>query len=493
MSVIGREKLEYFINSHGGRCTGSISGKTDYLITGTRLEDGREICDGNKYKAAKQKGTTILDEPKFEELIRDLSGNKEFTLSMRKAGLMDDAIAQKPIPAPEPGEHQMWTDRYRPRTVNDLVGNNAEIDQLYEWLKDWDEVCIRGNKKQLPFRRGASWQDIPNINARAALISGPPGIGKTSAARIVCAQLGYEIVEQNASDTRNKASLESAIKDLSTNKSLNYFSVAGRKKEAENTNSLAAAIGGLATQKSVIIMDEVDGVGAGDRGGIAALIKIIKESKTPIICICNDRQSQKLQSLVNHCYDLRFQKPTTDTIKTKILQIAKAEDFAVDSEVLNNLIESSGNDIRQIINLLQLWNINGKDAKSNLLASASAKDDKVMINDFEAASRLLNNKCDRFRDKLDLFFVDHEWVPLLVQEAYLTSFDRRNQLQDIHAMANAAECISLGDSINRQIRINQDWSLLPDMGTFSSVAPCTFAQGRIGRPGFPQWLGKNSS
>ena len=142
---------------------------------------------------------------------------------------------------------------------------------------------------------------------------------------------------------------------------------------------------------------------------------------------------------------------------------------------------------------MQLWNINGKDAKSNLLASASAKDDKVMINDFEAASRLLNNKCDKFRDKLDMFFVDHEWVPLLVQEAYLTSFDRRNALQDIHAMANAAECISLGDSINRQIRINQDWSLLPDMGTFSSVAPCIFAQGKVGRPGFPQWLGKNST
>ena len=65
--------------------------------------------------------------------------------------------------------------------------------------------------------------------------------------------------------------------------------MAGRKKEKENTNSIAAALGGLATQKSVIIMDEVDGVGAGDRGGIAALNKIIKESKTPIICICNDR------------------------------------------------------------------------------------------------------------------------------------------------------------------------------------------------------------
>lgn len=73
------------------------------------------------------------------------------------------------------------------------------------------------------------------------------------------------------------------------NKSLDYFSVSGLKKADNNTNALASSIGGIATQKSVIIMDEVDGVGAGDRGGIAALIKVIKSTKTPIICICNDR------------------------------------------------------------------------------------------------------------------------------------------------------------------------------------------------------------
>lgn len=158
----------------------------------------------------------------------------------------------------------------------------------------------------MPIRRGMSWSDVQNVNARAALISGPPGIGKTSAARIVCAQLGYEVVEQNASDVRNKGAIEHAIKDLSMNKTLDYFSVSGVKKAENNENALAAAIGGLASQKSVIIMDEVDGVGAGDRGGIAALIKVIKSCKTPIICICNDRQSQKLASLVNHCFDIKF-------------------------------------------------------------------------------------------------------------------------------------------------------------------------------------------
>lgn len=48
----------------------------------------------------------------------------------------------------------MWTERYKPKNVYDLIGNKAVIDQLYEWLKDWDEVCLRGNKKTVPFRKG---------------------------------------------------------------------------------------------------------------------------------------------------------------------------------------------------------------------------------------------------------------------------------------------------------------------------------------------------
>ena len=160
----------------------------------------------------------------------------------------------------------MWTDKYKPKSIRDLIGNGGAIDSLYNWLKDWDDVVIRGYKKEIKFR--GAWADAPNLNARAALLAGPPGIGKTSSARIVCAQLGYEVIEMNASDTRNKAAIENKVKDLSSNKSLDYFSVAGLKKQEANTNPLASAIGGIATQKSVIIMDEVDGLGAGDRGGV---------------------------------------------------------------------------------------------------------------------------------------------------------------------------------------------------------------------------------
>ena len=67
---------------------------------------------------------------------------------------------------------------------------------------------------------------------------------------------------------------------------------------------------GRRDEKKVVLMDEVDGMSNGDRGGIQELIRVIKTTKTPIICICNDRNSPKVRSLASNCYDLQFNKPT---------------------------------------------------------------------------------------------------------------------------------------------------------------------------------------
>ena len=71
--------------------------------------------------------------------------------------------------------------------------------------------------------------------------------------------------------------------------------------------------------KTVLIMDEVDGMSAGDRGGVADLIASIKISKIPIICICNDRYSQKLKSLVNYCLAFNYRKPTKQQVGLRLL------------------------------------------------------------------------------------------------------------------------------------------------------------------------------
>ena len=71
-------------------------------------------------------------------------------------------------------------------------------------------------------------------------------------------------------------------------------------------------------QKTLIIMDEVDGMSSGDRGGITAITDMIKKTKVPIICICNDRQSTKIRSLAGHCYDIKFHKPDKRMIARRL-------------------------------------------------------------------------------------------------------------------------------------------------------------------------------
>ena len=66
-------------------------------------------------------------------------------------------------------------------------------------------------------------------------------------------------------------------------------------------------------------MDEVDGMaGNEDRGGLQELVLLIKSTKIPIICICNDRNSMKMRTLANYCFDLRFQRPRLEQIKVKL-------------------------------------------------------------------------------------------------------------------------------------------------------------------------------
>jgi len=105
-------------------------------------------------------------------------------------------------------------------------------------------------------------------------------------------------------------------------------------------------------------------MGAGDRAGMAELIKMIKTSKIPIICICNDRSSQKVRSLANHCLDLKFSRPVKSVIARRAVEIGNAENMDIEANAAEALAESCGNDIRQVLNALQMWATKGK-AKGN--------------------------------------------------------------------------------------------------------------------------------
>ena len=213
-----------------------------------------------------------------------------------------------------------------------------------------------------------------NPGAKAALVSGPPGIGKSSCAALIARAMGYDVLELNASDARSKKLLESSLADVTQNTVLSF----GPKK-TQRPKKL----------KRLIIMDEVDGMSSGDRGGMAALITTIKKSKTPIICICNDAQKSSVRSLANHCMIIKFARPQRGTIVKRLMAVARKEGMNVEPNALDFLCQSTGGDIRQILNSMQMWNSgrNGDMTFAGVQARKGeiGKDEIQRISVFEAA------------------------------------------------------------------------------------------------------------
>jgi len=289
------------------------------------------------------------------------------------------------------------------------------------------------------------WSGRENPAAKAALLSGPPGIGKSSTASIVAEHLNYEIFELNASDARSKRTLGEKLAQVTQTQLLNFGG--GNKFFTAN---------GTKKKKRLIIMDEVDGMSSGDRGGMAELIKIIKTSKVPIICICNDRQSQKVRSLANHTLDLRFQRPRSITIAKRMCAIASKEGLNVAPNAMEALIEQTGNDIRQVLNALQMWrseDSNNNNGKEGITVSYNdmkkrmktvQKDGKLRLNPFDCAANILNPRQRTLNERMDMFFVDYDLMPLLIQQNYISSVKNCNRdplLGNLHRLSDAAVSI----------------------------------------------------
>lgn len=163
---------------------------------------------------------------------------------------------------------------------------------------------------------GASGSD-DGAWARAALLSGPPGIGKTTSAMVVCAELHLATIEMNASDARSKRTLREQVAEALGMRSL--------------ATMLTASTAASQLTSHVLIMDEVDGMaGNEDRGGMQELIGIIKTSKVPIICLCNDRQSAKVYKFTFFVCDYR--------LSASFCQLRKKNFFLSKKRVLKEFI-----------------------------------------------------------------------------------------------------------------------------------------------------------
>ncbi|XP_060772501.1 replication factor C subunit 1 [Neoarius graeffei] len=537
-----REDAKSLIERYGGKVTGNVSRKTTYLVLG-------RDSGASKTEKAQSFGTKIINEDELLELIRTKPGKKskyeiaaeaenKATKSRTQSSkskstppgckvspqnpstsksspspgksppsstpgasrqgpssevrktLEFGAGKSTPSVAQDEGNSLLWVDKYRPRSLKNLIGQQGEqscANKLLKWLKNWHKIHS-GSSKPAAARFGKFGGKDNGSGFKAALLSGSPGIGKTTTAALVCEELGYSYVEMNASCTRSKNSLKEVIAESLNNTSIKNF-YSGASQTVSN--------------KHVLIMDEVDGMaGNEDRGGMQELIGLIKNSKIPIICMCNDRNHPKIRSLSNYCFDLRFQRPRLEQIKGAMMSIAFKEGLKIPPPALNEIILASNQDIRQVLHNLSMWSATDKvmtydQAKADAI---KAKKDmkmgpfdlcrKVFVSGEETAHMTLI-------DKADLFFHDYSLAPLFVQENYIhvrPAAAGGNLKNHLVLLSKTADSICDGDLVDRQIRSRQTWSLLPTQAIYASVLPGELMRGYMSQfPAFPSWLGKFSS
>ena len=491
-----RDEMENFIKRHGGRVTTAVSGKTSYLVRGDEPGEkkvaaaeglGVEVIDEDGvFAMVTRKGPPVADRPPPADKppaapAAFAGGSGSGSVTGKSAGQSAGAVA---------GE--LWTDKWAPKDAGDLVGGKASSDRLLNWLKSWDATFNkRGVKPKVSDKNGPK---------KAVLMSGPPGIGKTSMAKLIAKAGGYTVMEVNASDARGKAQGD-VLKGVGG-------STANRVRElvTNRTFSFGRAGGGMAdVTKTLLIMDEVDGMSAGDRGGVADLIKTIGMSKIPIICICNDKYSMKLRSLQGHCVDMAFRRPTKQMVAKRLAVVSAREGMTCDQMALEQMAEECNNDIRLSLNMLQMFHRRGKtmrfvDVKEQF--AAGGKDVDMSI--FAVHDQLFSLSAERLsiNARLDLAFHDADLCPLFVADNCINYKTNKPQdeLYRMERYARAADAISQSDGVARKVRAEQAWALMPLQLVLGVVEPAALMRGgreALGshdfRPRFPAWLGKNSS
>jgi len=291
----------------------------------------------------------------------------------------------------------MWSEKYRPQNISDMIGNEESRSSIIEWFTKWKK------------------------GTKPLLLVGPPGIGKTTIAYLTAKQFQYDMVGLNASDVRSKSRINEMLSPVLGNVSI------------------------LGTP--MIFIDEVDGIhGRSDYGGAEALIQILKEPTVPIVLAANSDTSDKMKSIKKTVKTIFFKPIPPRLLKIYLENILKKENMMLSPGSIIKVIDRSRGDIRSMINLTQ-----------SLVTGFNPQIDKSFenihvedgINAFFKA-----NSFDEARGVLYYMQID----PRLKIDAFYSSVVTSNL--DNNTLAKLLEIISEADMLYGKIMKTQNWRLL---------------------------------
>lgn len=314
-------------------------------------------------------------------------------------------------------ENQPWTKKYSPQDSDEFKGNLRELNQIRRWLKKWN----KGKPKD-----------------KAIFLVGPPGTGKTVGVHLLADEMGYDLMEVNASDYRTKKQLQEII---------------GRTTQQTVT---------ITGNKRLILFDEMEGIsGRSDRGGIPTINRFIKKTQIPIILIANtveEDMEDKFRNLTRKTKIIEFNPISFSEICERLNSISREADVSVDREVVEDIAVKCKGDLRSAINDLEAVARGRDEISLKDIEWLGDRDKKEYIPDvlnriFGAdtiweARKAINSSLIGYDDLYDWI---SENLPLVLD-------DKRDLLEGLEALAKA-------DIYQNQARKNQNFRLLKYMFT----------------------------
>jgi|TARA_Y100000034_G_scaffold23323_2_gene26938 replication factor C large subunit len=297
-------------------------------------------------------------------------------------------------------------EKYRVDNLNDIKGQSIAVEEVRNFLR------------MFPAKK-------------ALILNGPVGTGKTSMALALAKENDLELFELNASDLRNRSSLEAVLKP-----SLEQQSLFGKGK--------------------LILMDEADGITGSDRGGLPELIALISKTKVPIIITSNDIWKKKFSLLRKSCKIVSLKELSDIDVKQIITEVLKKEDKKIKPETIDLIVKGARGDVRAALNDLESVILLGEENIDDISLREKKQD---IFNDLK---KLFQNQVDeqtlRIFDNSDLSIDE---ILLWIEENIPLEYQGK-------ALTKAYECLSRADIFKGRIYRKQYWRFLVYQSFFLS-------------------------
>jgi len=333
-----------------------------------------------------------------------------------------------------------WTEKYRPSTLTEVRGNDSARKELQQWAESWDD------------------------HREAAIVHGRPGVGKTSAAHALANDLGWDVMELNASDDRTRDVVER---------------IAGEASKS------ATLTGG---KRRLVVLDEADNFhGNADYGGSRAVTDVVKEADQPIVLVANEFYDMS-RGLRNACQEIEFRDVSARSIVPVLRDICRKEGIEFEGAALEAVAERTSGDLRSAINDLQAI-AEGRDRITEDDVSTGERDGTIGIFDFldllikeQGAEEALKSSYDVEETPDDLI----QWIEDNVPKDY-----------EGGELADAYEHLSNADRWLGRVRATQNytyWRYASDAMVAGVAASRREPKGgwtRYGPPSFRSKLGRS--